>query len=533
MSQEPLSGLEASLPRRSSEYFWAAVITVAVVALHVYFIGQAGGLWRDEVNSVNVAQGSWSNITHDSFPILFPFLLRLWSAFGLAGTDFGLRCFGVLAGMSIVVVFWLSAWWMRRSPPLWSLVLAALNAWLIYYSSSLRAYGLGSAMIALCAAAAWFFLDKPARKSWLLFAAAAVLSVQSLYQNTALVAAICAGSCAVCWRRGAFKPAAGIFLGGLAAAVSLLPYWHTIRGMSQNASPLRMDFDRVVAFNDLDTLLAFPLPEFSWVWLGLAGWVLIRAVRNSFLTDRDHRALFATVTVVFGVPLFMFFLRLANFPVQPWYFLPLLTMAAVCFDGSLPRPHGRFRAVFWGGLLATMLVSIPFAVRLLNYRSTNGDLLAKKIMAAAKEKDYVVVTLWQGGITFGHYFKGPCDWTTLPPIKDHSSHRYDLLQQQMQNTNAVQPVLDRVAKTLRSGGAVWVVGGLNDYTNGPEPPSLPPPPLPASGWQETPYRITWNNQFGWFLHRYSLAIECIDHGTNENINEQFALSKVTGWRGRP
>jgi hypothetical protein len=519
----------------SPEWIAAAVMSVMVVALHIYFLGHIGGLWRDEVNSVNLAQGRLANISHDSFPVLMPLLLRLWSELGLGNTDLNLRLFGVLAGLTVTGAFWLAAHWTRRVPPLWSLALVALNSWVIYYAASLRAYGLGSALIAVCAAAAWKFMERPSVKSWLLFAGAVVFSVQTLYQNSALVAAVCAGAWAVCWRRKNLKLASGILLAGLAGAVSLLPYFANVSDMPAGASTLRMDFDHVVVLDNLDTLLAFPLPQFFYVWLTLAAVILVRGAVNLFPAGRDDLAVYAALTFLSGTVMFLVFLRLASFPVQPWYFLPLMALTAVCLESSLPRFGGRCRSLLWGGLAATALISCLFALRILDYRYTNIDLFAKKIASSAHQNDFVVVAPWQNGITFGHYFKGPCAWTTLPPVEDHSRHRYDLLKLQMQNTDAVRPVLERIAGALRSGGTVWVVGGIDDVTGASEPASLPAPPLPHTGWNESPYRSVWKSQMDWFLCRHSQKIECLDPGTNAdvNFNERPSFFKASGWREQP
>lgn len=522
----------ATQPSRSAEWRLAVGLTVAIALLHVYFLSRAGGLFRDEVNSLNLAQGGWRQMARDSFPVCFPLLLRGWSGLGLAGTDLSLRIFGMLMSLCLTAAFWLAARWLRRAPPLWSLVLAALNAWMIYYGAWLRAYGLGSAMIALCAGAAWLWLEKPGRKTWLMFALAATLSVQTLYQNTALVAAICAGGCAVCLRRGELKLAGGVFLGGLTAAMSLLPYWAIISGMPQAASPLRLDFDRLIAFNNLDTVLAFPLPQFFWVWCVLAGWVVLRGVAGLASVRRDDRSLYAAVTLICGVAAYMTFLRLANFPVQPWYFLPLVALAAVALEALLPRLTGTFRSLLWGGVMATALMSALFGLRVLDYRYTNVDQLARKANALAGKQDLVVVAPWQFGITFGHYFTNPCAWTSVPPIADHSGERYDLLLAQMRNTNAMLPVLAGVGDTLRSGHTVWIVGGIAGVSGTNEPVSPLPPPLPRTGWNETPYRFTWNGQLGWYLRRHSLDLKCLDAGTNVDVNmiEQLPLYQVTGWR---
>ncbi len=533
MTNTPNSQPTARL-RWDADCWLAVMATVAVLALHLYFLHIVGGLWRDEVNSLNLAQGEFKNLTHDSFPILFPLLLRGWSALGLAHSDLAARCFGALLGLGLTAVFWCAAWWMRRVPPLWSLVFMALNAWVIYYAASLRAYGLGSAMIALCAACAWRFVQNPGRNSWLLFMASAVLSVQTLYQNSVLVAAVCGGACAVLVRQKKLNLIAAVFLAGLVAAISLLPYLQNIAGMPQGASPLRMDFDWQTALTHLDTLLAFPMPEFFWVWVALAGLVLLRAVTDNVSGRRNDLALFSAVTMASGAAAFWVFLRLANFPVQPWYFLPPVALAAVCMEALLPRPAGKFRAAMFGGLAATAAISAIFAVRVLDYRFSNVPLLAKKISASAGTNDLVIVTPWQIGITFARYFHSPCGWTTVPPMADHTAHRFDLIQLQMANTNVMQPVLENISSTLRSGGTVWVVGGINETSGTNAPLSLPPPPLPRSGWNETPYRITWNNQLGWLLHNHATNIECLDKGFAEdvNLNERVAAYKVTGWTGQ-
>src|SRR5579871_4665679 len=139
-------------PSRSPDWWLAVCATVAVIVLHFYFLAQIGGLYRDEVSSINLAKGDLANISHDSFPVLFPLVLRGWNGLGLCGSDISARLLGVILGLGLVAVFWLAARWTRRAPPLWSLALVALNAWVIYYCAALRAYGLGSVLIALSVA---------------------------------------------------------------------------------------------------------------------------------------------------------------------------------------------------------------------------------------------------------------------------------------------------------------------------------------------------------------------------------------------
>jgi len=125
---------KSSLAR--TEWLAAALISVPILWLHVHFWLNAGGLWRDEVNLINLAGSpSLAAMTHDSFPILMPLLVKLWAAFG--GTDAWLRLLGLAAGLAIPAAFWAVAR-VTRQPPLCSLVLFGLNSLLICYGDSLR-----------------------------------------------------------------------------------------------------------------------------------------------------------------------------------------------------------------------------------------------------------------------------------------------------------------------------------------------------------------------------------------------------------
>lgn len=138
------------------EWFAAVLVTAAILWLHIHFWRNAGGLWRDEVNTVNLAMSpSLADLSHDSFPILMPLSVKLWST--MRGTDLWLRLLGMIFGLAIPAAFWAVARATRR-PPLFSLVLFGLNSLLICYGDSLRGYGIGTALIVAALAATWSFL---------------------------------------------------------------------------------------------------------------------------------------------------------------------------------------------------------------------------------------------------------------------------------------------------------------------------------------------------------------------------------------
>jgi len=545
-ANKPMTARENDLFHRAA---WPAAIlmTLAAVWLHFYFLFHAGGLWRDEVQVVNLAgRHSLSAMARDSFPALMPLLICGWSALGLGQTDLSLRLLGVCIGLGFLAALWFATWTARR-PPLLGLALVGLNSLVIFYSDSLRGYGLGCVFITLAAGAAWAFLKEPTWTRAAILALAAILSVQALYQNAVLLAAVCFGAWVICWRRKNMRAAAKIFLAGLVAAASLLPYWSSLSALPKASTSLRMGFYPGIAFGNLDSIVSFPLPQYLYVWeflaLAIVGFGLVALWRANFAksvvtageTLTDDLPLFAGATMLAALAGFIGFLWYAALPTQPWYFLPLVALLALCFDlgmpmASLPRP---LRAGLFGVTAATALIATPFAQRDLNWHFTNVDRLARRLTAEAAPQDFVIVTPWFCGITFDRYFKAPTPWQTLPPLTDHSQHRYDLVQQEMKTPDALRPVFKQITSTLKSGHNVWVVGNIQLPGPGQPPPAdLPPPPLEHSGWSDLPYSETWMLQAASYLENHSLQFECVERETNVNVNyyEHLQLFKASGWK---
>src|SRR5439155_16172581 len=120
-----------------------------------------------------------------------------------------------------------------RRPPLISLVLCALNGTLIVFGDSLRPYGLGCLTIAATAAAACLHLRRPDWRRAALFGVFAVLSVQTLFHNAVLIAAICLGSWAVLLRKRQWQGALQVLAIAALAAISLLTYAHRLVSIHQ------------------------------------------------------------------------------------------------------------------------------------------------------------------------------------------------------------------------------------------------------------------------------------------------------------
>src|SRR6476469_6954987 len=151
---------------RNLDWIIAALVTLCAVYLHVLFLLNAGGLWRDEADLVHLSllpsfSDVWQNLPHDSCPILMHLAVRAWSAAGLGNTDLGLRVLGLVIGLFLLVAFWFASWTMRNGAPLLAVTLAGLNVTMIRAGDSLRGYGLGSALVVLTLAFIWRLACRP------------------------------------------------------------------------------------------------------------------------------------------------------------------------------------------------------------------------------------------------------------------------------------------------------------------------------------------------------------------------------------
>src|SRR5205809_1451233 len=221
---------QAMLVLRYFDWTAAALVTLVATYLHVLFLLNAGGLWRDEADLVHLSllpsvSEVWQNLPHDSCPILMHLVVRSWSAAAsLGNTDPGLRVLGLYVGLFLLLAFWFSSWTMRKGAPLLAVTLAGLNVTVVRAGDSLRAYGLGSALGVLTLAVIWRLACRPSLAVFSCAVAVAVLSVQSLYQNAFFVFAACCGGFVLCAMVRRWGDAFPLFAVGAAAAASLLHY---------------------------------------------------------------------------------------------------------------------------------------------------------------------------------------------------------------------------------------------------------------------------------------------------------------------
>src|SRR6266581_2631895 len=312
----------------------AALVTLCATYLHVLFFLNAGGLWRDEVDLVNLSllpsvSGVWQNLPHDSCPILMHLVVRAWSAAGFGNTDPSLRVLGLYVGLFLLLTFWLASWAMRGGAPLLAVTLAGLNLTMVRAGDSLRGYGLGSALAVMALASIWRLTCRPSLAAFSCAVAAAVLSVQCLYQNAFFVFAACCGGFVLCAVERRWRDTLPIFAVGAAAAVSLLPYVPLIVRAQDWYIICKVGLHFSHGWKQLAVATGSPLTVFTWVWVALWIGALAAAIcvlfwRRARLPDRVWGlVLFSGTSLVLGAAGFAFFLMLAEFATHPWYYVPL------------------------------------------------------------------------------------------------------------------------------------------------------------------------------------------------------------------
>jgi hypothetical protein len=523
------------------------VASLVAIWLHGVLLTHAGALWRDEAGSITFATllpfGEMCHkLAYEAFPICYPALVRVWSALGLGGSDFSLRLLGFLAGMGLLGAVWVNARLMGSRWPVITLALLGANMTVVRWGDCLRAYGLGSLFILLTLGLTWRLVRAPSRESFLAAALAAVLSVQTLYQNSFLVLAGCLAGCVLCARRRQWKSIALVLAVGFSAALSLLPYVPGIHASNQSFRMIeKTGFDAGWVWFNIGLATGSPYDWQMAVWvivIALAGAAGLVSGWRQKAADWDLH-LFAATAMLLAIALFMFFIWLTALPSQVWYYLPLLVFVAACANAALPPiPTGTHSTALFpwlpyvgAGFAAFMvLVSIAKADESARVRATNLDQVAAYLTAKAEPGDVIVIHPWYCGATFQRYYRGKAQWFTVPPMSDHRYPRFDLLLADMLGDDPMPPVVRSCTTALTSGHKVWMLGWFE--FNGGEPPVLPKPPNGRQGWNEVPYEDAWAGQISYLAAHRAAELDAVPDDRHDAISpyEDLKLYYASGWR---
>ncbi len=535
--ERPQAGTEVQA-RRLNRLEWGVCLgaTLLAVSLHLSKLFSAGALWRDEAGGIGLAtlpslRELWLMIPRDAFPMLFPSLVRFWSAVGFGSTDFGLRVLGCAIGLSILGMFWWNAHVMGVRRPFFALGLLAVNTTLVQWGDALRGYGLGIVFILLTVGLIWRMIQRPTISRFAWASLAAILSVQSLYQNAFLLTAICGGAALVNLRRRGAKAALVSLLIGLPAALSLLPYAAPLKAAQQWWVVAKVGFKPQLAWSSFSGALDTPPLLGPLIWIGL--FLLASGVGFAVLETRVSRGedvsadlpLFAAVSSVLGVFGFFLFLWNAGLPSQPWYWLPALSLAAVLMDAALAKFTAKYRTgrVVLIGIIVCL--SAPATALQVRHHQTNVDVIARSLTVQVDKRDLIIVHPWYCGVSFNRYYRGEATWLTFPPLEDYRLHRYDLIKGKLSSPEPIQPVLERIKQTLIAGGNVWLVGDLPMPGPGETAvPTLPPAPDGPMGWFDEPYSYVWGRQGFDLIQRYALELTVVSTNLSGRVSSYEDLS---------
>jgi len=520
-------------------------LTLVLLGLHLRFHAHAGPLWRDEVNSVNVASfpslGEVFAHSHlESFPAAWTAVEHLWIRAGLGESDRHLRRLGLGIGLATLAMLWWAARRLGVRVPLVTLLLLGSSPTVIIYGDQVRGYGLGALAIAWSVGAMWAFVVRPGALRYASAQAAAVLAAQTYFGNCFLLVAICAAAAACALRRRAHTLVVAVGTIGAVAAGSMLINLPSVRyamrlsPIEQGQYPLRW------YASVLSAALAPGVPLLAAAWavalaLAAVGCALAWRTPDDGAAGSDReRALFVTVALGLGVAGYAAYLAFIQVRTEYWYYLPLMALGALACEVGVALlvarlPHGAVALAI--AVVAVALAAVPRVFSTVALRLTNVDVAAAEIARAGRPDDLVVVMPWYCGITFARYYRGQTPWITLPDFDEHRFHLHGEVAEKMRRGNAaIAPELARVERTLAAGGRVWVVGAPVAPKPGESVPTLPPAPEGPEGWRAAPYLTAWELQFGALLRDRGRAISGItlpDVGA-VSIHESLPLVLVEG-----
>lgn len=527
---------------KRAEWIIAILLSATAIFLLVVRATHAGALWRDECAVVQLAQmpsvsDVFHNFQHEAFPPLFPLIVRGY-IFVFGSTDTALRVFGFLVGCLLIAAFWSNARLLRGHIPLIALALTALNTTFLVWGTTVRGYGLGSALIVLTFGWIGSLLLSANRQRVFTAVFISMFAVQVLLYNSVLLLAIGGAAFLVLLFQRRFKQASLVAAICGTALIFLLPYvpgylrareWNIlVRGWPTSYS----------LWKHFEVSLGNPGYSIPALWyciaLGLAGLFIFRLYRNPnpLKPDLIWYALLASALSLAGC---YAFLRVLSYTTSNWYYLAFTCVVAAALDliasALCTTDWLRFARL---GIAAAILIAAPFADWFaIGERQTNVDLAAKTAGERANANDLVVVVPWQFGIPFSRYYRGTARWITIPNIYDHRVHRYDLIKAKMISEHPIDDVQDAVRTTLTSGNRVWFVGGLNLPHPEEGPMVLPPAPASRFKWDNRAYTAAWWQQLSVFAVTHANRVDPValpqSEATRINELEQTSLTLVEGW----
>jgi hypothetical protein len=529
---------------RVAEWSTAILLTLVVLLLLFARAQHAGGLWRDECASLQLAEmpriaDVFKNFQRESFPAPFPLTVRAYGAvFGTS--DASLRTFGFVIGVMLLAVVWVNALLLTGPPPLLALALLGLNATFLISGTSIRGYGMGSVAVLLVLGLVGRMVIDPTRPRILTALVASLLSVQFLLYNSVLLMAIATAVAIVSLLRRQLRLALAMGAICIVCALSMLPYLWPFWNESKSTVVLRSVVTLNWFWRPLGLALGNPTLFIVTLWGALFVTLIVATVMRLVITWSNKPApecdllLFGFVVAVTSIVFYFAFLEIIGYLPREWHFLALLSILAGAMDLlAASLCHIRWvRAARLAAVFAALIVMPIANWPKVTQRQTNLDLVAHKLEELAQPDDLIVVDPWTLGVTFNWYYHGGTRWVTVPVLWDHRVHRFDLLKEKMMSPNPLNDLGEMIAGTLRASHRVWVVGGISLPKTNEKTLPLPPAPDSQFGWNCDAYASVWSAQLGDFIQAHASRGQFIPVRVGGSVNdvEDEPLMLVEGWR---
>jgi hypothetical protein len=524
---------------KRAELTVSILLTLTVALLLLVRTTHAGALWRDECGALQLARMPTvsdiaASFQHEAFPPPFPLTLRGYTNL-LGANDIALRIFGFAVGVALLLVAWINSRLIGERVPLIFLALIGLNTTFLSWGTSLRAYGIGSVLIALAFGFAARLLVDPAPR-WILAAFLAfVACAQYLINDIVLVFSIAAAAMAVCLIRKHPKLAIAFLSGAALCALSVVPYLKSYADSADWNSVLQYPGHSDWLLGNLNFALGAPFRFMPWIWYFLVALAIGGAAWRLRIIWPEKSAtllLFGILVAIISVVAYYIFLRRLSYVTQPWYYLaPLFVLAA-----ALDLIVAQLSQIAWIrvarlGLVAAFLIALPLAAwPIITKRQTNIDVVAQKLTDATAN-DLIVVNPWITGVSFNWYYHGAAPWLTVPTMNEHRVHRYDLLKAKMISPQPLEDLFGAIRSTLQSGNRLWLVGGAEVLPEGQVPLALPPAPNSQFGWESDAYLVSWSQELASFVRKHAVTAQII-LPPNPEVNdlENVPLWLAQGWK---
>jgi len=547
-SRMPKLGIETVAALASTAF---SAILLILTAIH------AGPLWRDEANTLNLAQMPspnelWDNMSCESFPPLWPLLLRECWFLGLADNDESIRILGLLVGFLFLASLWLYSRWIGGRTPIISLALLGSLPAFIFIVGANRAYGLASCLLVFSFGTIWRMVELPSGRRIFFSGLACFLFAHCVYYDVVFLCAMLSGAAIVVIRRRQWKTLTALAGIGFVSAGSMAIYLPIIRRGSAYVPMMQVPFFKLSTLWDklgyALTARSSAQPEYGgpeiWIWIFLlaGGSVLALArqradahqtlkqeVDSDNVRVRADLALFCAVSMIIGVLGYFVFLYRLHYWTQAWYYVEMFCLCAISLDGLLGanwpklRPWGLLRVGF---MVAMMTWFARAAWEEAHTRRSNVDLIAAVLNKRTSERDLIVVQSAWEGITFDRYYHGRARWVTVPPVDSHKVHRNDLIIKDINQPDPMAPVLRDIASTLTSSNSVWLVGNVS-ATHPNHPPS---PGLPIK-WYGS-YIDYWGWQVAELLQDHALNEQVLEIPAGQPVShlENLPVSRFSGYK---